>query len=307
MQQCYNGKGLRMRRIALGLLVFLLAMQAAVMPVAAKVMHIVASFTIIADMIRQVGGDHVEVASLVRWNGDPHAYEPSPDDAKRLRAADLVFVNGMGLEGWMDRLISASGYQGKPVFTAKGIAALKMEEDGKTVIDPHAWNSAANGIIYVRNIIEALSAADPEHAQDFKTSGENYIKELQALDAYAHREIDPIPVTKRKVLTTHDAFGYFARAYGVMFLSPVGLSTETEASAATVAKLIKQIKSEHVRAYFFENSNDPRLVQQIAKATGAEPGGELYVEALSPPDGPANTYAQMFRYNVDQLVKAMKN
>jgi len=296
-----------MRRIALGLLMFVLAMPAAAVPAAAKTMHVVASFTIIADMIRQVGGDHVDVVSLVGWNGDPHAYEPSPDDAKRLRAADIVFVNGMGLEGWMNRLISASGYQGKPVFTANGMSVLKMEEDGKVIVDPHAWNSAANGTIYVRNIIEALSAADPEDAQDFKTSGEKYIKELEALDAYAHQEIDAIALAKRKVITTHDAFGYFSRDYGVMFLSPVGLSTETEASAATVAKLIKQIKAEHVHAYFFENSNDPRLVQQIAKATGAVPGGELYVEALSPPDGPANTYAQMFRYNVDQLVRAMKN
>ncbi|WP_026595367.1 metal ABC transporter substrate-binding protein [Methyloferula stellata] len=296
-----------MRRIALGLLMFTLAMPAAAVPAAAKMMHIVASFTIIADMIRQVGGDHVDVVSLVHWNGDPHAYEPSPDDAKRLRDADIVFVNGMGLEGWMDRLISASGYKGKPVFTANGMSVLKMEENGQSIVDPHAWNSAANGIIYVRNIIEALSAADPEDAQDFKTSGEKYIKDLEALDAYAHQEIDAIPLAKRKVITTHDAFGYFSRDYGVMFLSPVGLSTETEASAATVAKLIKQIKAEHVHAYFFENSNDPRLVQQIAKATGAVPGGELYVEALSPPDGPANTYAQMFRYNVDQLVRAMKN
>lgn len=296
-----------MRRIALGLLVFVLSLPLAAAPAAAKVLHVVASFTIIADMVRQVGGSHVEVTSLVRWNGDPHAYEPSPDDAKRLRDADIVFVNGMGLEGWMDRLISASGYKGIPVFTAEGMSVLKMEEDGKTTVDPHAWNSAANGIIYVRNIINALSAADPEDAQDFKASGEKYIKELQALDTYAHKEIDMIPPAKRKVITTHDAFGYFSRDYGVMFLSPVGLSTETEASAATVARLIKQIKAEHVHAYFSENSNDPRLVQQIAKATGAQPGGELYVEALSPPDGPANTYAQMFRYNVDQLVKAMKN
>jgi zinc/manganese transport system substrate-binding protein len=296
-----------MRRIAFGLLVFVLSLPLAAAPAAAKVLHVVASFTIIADMIRQVGGDHVEVTSLVLWNGDPHAYEPSPDDAKRLRDADLVFVNGMGLEGWMDRLISASGYKGSPVFTAQGMSVLKMEENGQTIVDPHAWNSAANGIIYVRNIIKALSAADPDDAQDFKTSGEKYIEELQALDAYAHHEIDSIPPAKRKVITTHDAFGYFSRDYGVMFLSPVGLSTETEASAATVAKLIKQIKAEHVHTYFFENSNDPRLVQQIAKATGAEPGGELYVEALSPPGGPANTYTQMFRYDVDQLVKAMKN
>jgi len=272
----------------------------------AKVLHVVASFTILADMVRQVGGSHVDAVSLVQPNGDPHAYEPAPDDAKKLHDANIVFINGMGLEGWMDRLISASGYKAKPVVATQSIDALKMEEDGKTVLDPHAWNSAANGAIYARNIMEALVAADPEDAADFKVAGEAYINQLQALDAEARREIGAIPQAKRKVITTHDAFGYFARAYGVTFLSPVGVSTEAEASAAKVARLIRQIKTEHVSAYFFENSNDPRLIEQIARATGAKPGGELYVEALSPPDGPATTYEAMFRYNLDQLVSAMK-
>jgi zinc/manganese transport system substrate-binding protein len=295
-----------MRRNVLGLLVTVAFLWSTAAPAAAKVLHVVASFTILADMLRQVGGSHVDVVSLVHPNGDPHAYQPTPDDAKRLRDADVVFVNGMALEGWIDRLISASGYKGRPVLATTGVAALKMQEDGKTVLDPHAWNSAANGIIYVRNIIAGLSAADPEDAQDFKTAGEAYIKQLQALDADVRREIDAIPQTKRKVITTHDAFAYFSHAYGVTFLSPVGLSTEAEASASDVAKLIGQIKAEHVRTYFFENSNDPRLIEQIARATGAEPGGELYVEALSPPGGPATTYAEMFRYNVDQLVRAMQ-
>lgn len=285
---------------------FLCGMSLWPFPAMAKVLHVVASFTIIADMVRQAGGDHVEVKSLVHSNGDPHAYEPAPDDAKQLRAADVVFVNGLGLEGWMDRLIAASGYQGKPILTTRGISTLNLEEDGKLFPDPHAWNSAANGIIYVRNIIEALSAADPEDAADFKRNGENYILQLQKLDDYTHREIDAIPRDRRKILTTHDAFGYFSRAYDVSFLSPIGLSTEAEASAADVAKLIRQIRAEHVSTYFFENSNDPRLIQQIARATGAQPGGELYVESLSPPDGPAKTYIELFRYNVDQLVAAMK-
>ncbi len=295
-----------MRGLAFGIAIVALVLGQVTTSAAAKPLQVVASFTIIADMVRQVGGAHVEVTSLVGANGDPHAYEPSPDDAKRLRGADVVFVNGIGLEGWMDRLISASGYAGQPVVVTKGISPLKMEEDGKTILDPHAWNSAANGLIYVRNIIAALSAADADDAQAFQTSGAAYIKQLEALDSYAHQEIDPIPKAKRKVLTTHDAFGYFSQAYGVMFLSPVGVSTEMEASAADVGKLIKQIQAEHVRAYFLENSNDPRLVRQIARATGAQPGGELYVEALSPPDGPASTYVSMFRHNVDQLVDAMK-
>ncbi len=273
---------------------------------AAKPLEAVASFTVLADMVRQVGGDRVHVASLVGPNGDPHAFEPTPDDARELRAADIVFVSGLGLEGWMDRLITASGYKGTPVVASKGVPTLHMEEDGRRITDPHAWNSAANGVIYVRDIIAALTAVDPDGAATYKANGDRYIAQLEDLDAYARRQIATVPANRRKVLTTHDAFGYFGHAYGVTFLSPIGYSTETEASAGQVAALIRQIKAEHVRAYFFENSNDPRLVEQIAHATGARPGGVLYVEALSEPNGPAPTYTAMFRYNVDKLVAAMR-
>lgn len=272
----------------------------------AKPIEAVASFTVIADMVQNVGGDHVHVTSLIGPNGDPHAYEPTPNDAQALKRADLVFVSGLHLEGWLDRLIKASGYQGQPVVLSNGIKTRSMEEDGKRITDPHAWNSAANGVVYVRNIISALQKADPANASDYQAKGEHYIQQLEQLDAYARAQIQAIPSDKRKVLTSHDAFGYFGDAYGVTFLSPLGFSTETEASASDVAKLIKQIKQEHVSTYFFENSSDPRLVKQIADASGAQPGGELYVESLSPADGPAPTYAQMFRYNVDKLTAAMK-
>ena len=272
----------------------------------AKPIEAVASFTVIADMVQNVGGDHVHVTSLIGPNGDPHAYEPTPNDAQALKRADLVFVSGLHLEGWLDRLIKASGYQGQPVVLSNGIKTRSMEEDGKRITDPHAWNSAANGVVYVRNIISALQKADPANASDYQAKGEQYIQQLEQLDAYARAQVQAIPSGKRKVLTSHDAFGYFGDAYGVTFLSPLGFSTETEASASDVAKLIKQIKQEHVSTYFFENSSDPRLVKQIADASGAQPGGELYVESLSPADGPAPTYAQMFRYNVDKLTAAMK-
>ena len=271
----------------------------------AKPIEAVASFTVIADMVQNVGGDHVHVTSLIGPNGDPHAYEPTPNDAQALKRADLVFVSGLHLEGWLDRLIKASGYQGQPVVLSNGIKTRSMEEDGKRITDPHAWNSAANGVVYVRNIISALQKADPANASDYQAKGEQYIQQLEQLDAYARAQVQAIPSDKRKVLTSHDAFGYFGDAYGVTFLSPLGFSTETEASAADVGKLIKQIKQEHVSTYFFENSSDPRLVKQIADASGAQPGGELYVESLSPADGPAPTYAQMFRYNVDKLTAAM--
>jgi len=272
----------------------------------AKPIEAVASFTVLADMVQNVGGDHVHVTSLIGPNGDPHAYEPTPNDAQALKRADLVFVSGLHLEGWLDRLIKASGYQGQPVVLSNGIKTRSMEEDGKRITDPHAWNSAANGVVYVRNIISALQKADPANASDYQAKGEQYIQQLEQLDAYARAQVQAIPSEKRKVLTSHDAFGYFGDAYGVTFLSPLGFSTETEASASDVAKLIKQIKHEHVSTYFFENSSDPRLVKQIADASGAQPGGELYVESLSPADGPAPTYAQMFRYNVDKLTAAMK-
>ncbi|MBX8576167.1 metal ABC transporter substrate-binding protein [Pseudomonas cichorii] len=272
----------------------------------AKPLEAVASFTVIADMVSNVGGERVHVTSLIGPNGDPHVYEPTPRDAQALKSADLTFVNGLHLEGWMDRLIKASGYKGQPVVVSDGIKTRYMSEDGKLITDPHAWNSAANGVIYVRNIIAALKKADPEGASVYEANGQRYIVQLQELDLYARDQVQSVPESKRKILTSHDAFGYFGDAYGVTFLSPLGFSTESEASAADVAKLIRQIKSEHVTAYFFENSGDPRLVKQIADASGAQPGGELYVEALSPADGPAASYVQMFRYNVDKLTAAMK-
>lgn len=272
----------------------------------AKPLEAVASFTVLADMVQNVGGDRVHVTSLIGPNGDPHVYEPTPADAQALKKADVTFVSGLNLEGWMDRLIKASGYQGEPVVLSNGIKTRSMEDDGQLITDPHAWNSAANALVYVRNIVAALQKADPQGASVYQANGERYSAQLQGLDNYARTQIQSIPAAERKVLTSHDAFGYFGDAYGVTFLSPLGFSTESQASAADVGKLIRQIKAEHVSAYFFENSGDPRLVKQIADASGARPGGELYVEALSPANGPAASYVQMFRYNVDQLVKAMR-
>jgi zinc/manganese transport system substrate-binding protein len=181
-----------------------------------------------------------------------------------------------------------------------------MEDDGKTVTDPHVWNDPKNGIIWAQNIVTALSAADPDDANDFKANGEKLISELTNLDAGARQAIAAIPANKRKIMTTHDAFGYFGRAYGVTFLAPQGISTEAEASAATVGKLIRQIRKEGIKTYFLENSNDSRLVRQIARETGAEPGGTLYVESLSSADGPAPTYLKLLQHNLDLLVAAMR-
>ncbi|MGD0633412.1 MAG: zinc ABC transporter substrate-binding protein [Beijerinckiaceae bacterium] len=274
-------------------------------PAEARPLKAVASFTVLADMVRVVGGDKVEVRTLVGPNGDPHTFEPAPDDARALKDADIVFVNGLGLEGWMDRLIVASGYKGTPVVASMGVAPLQMEDDGKIVIDPHAWNSAANGMIYVAVIAKALAAADPGDRATFEKNAERYEVELSVLDAETKAAVAAIPEARRKILTTHDALGYFAKAYSIEILAPLGISTEQEPSAATVAALITQIKKDGIKTYFLENSNDPRLIAQIARATGAQPGGELYVESLSKSDGPAATYLDMFKRNAGLIVKAM--
>ncbi|WP_034852890.1 metal ABC transporter substrate-binding protein [Inquilinus limosus] len=304
----------------LGLSLVALSLPAA----AAEKLSVVTSITILADMVRQVGGDDVEVRSLVGPNGDAHVYEPTPQDAEAMAKADLVVVSGLELEGWMDRLVAASGTKAKVVVASQGIAVLHAEDEGAEGheahdhddhdheghdhggLDPHAWNSAANGAVYAANIAKALEAADPAHAATYQANGAKYVAELKDLDAWARREVATIPEGKRKVITSHDAFGYLGAAYGIEFHAPVGFSTESEASAGDVAKLIDQIKHEHIKAVFIENATDPRLVQQVAKATGAEMGGELYAESLSTEDGPASTYAKMFRYNISTLVAGMK-
>ena len=297
----------------------------------------VATFTVLADVVSEVGGDRIEVSSLIGPNGDPHAYEPTPNDVRRVRDADVVFMSGLGLEGWMERLIEASGFKGEPVVVSDSIHAREMgnehhehDSDGHDHddehghdhgdeaghdhgdvhrhdgIDPHVWSNPVNVEVWVDNIVAALSKADPAGADDYRTNGEAYKQELESLDDYARTQIEAIPEEKRRILTSHDAFGYFSDRYGVTFLSPLGITTDSEASAQDVARLITQMKKEHIGSYFFENSSDPRLVEQIANAVGARPGGELYVGGLSENDGPAATYAEMFRFNVDQMVRAMK-
>lgn len=274
-------------------------------PSFARTLDVVASISVLGDVVKQVGGDHVHVTTLVGPNGDPHEYEPSPEDAKHLKSADLVFVSGLGLEGWMERLITASGAKTDPVVASSRIKTRTMEEDGEAVTDPHVWNDPKNVESWVAAIEAALAKADPADAASFKANAARYTAELQALDAYARAAINKTPKEDRKILTSHDAFGYFGDAYGITFLSPQGLSTESEASAQDVAKLIDQIRAEKISTYFIENSNDPRLVRQIAEATGAKPGGELYVESLSDTNGPAPTYTQMLKYNVDQITAAL--
>ncbi|HEM7911023.1 TPA: metal ABC transporter substrate-binding protein [Citrobacter koseri] len=272
----------------------------------AKTLNVVTSFSILGDITQEVGGKNVNVTTLVGPDGDPHTFEPSPKDSAALSKADVVVVNGLGLEGWLDRLVKASGFKGTLVVASDGVKTHTLDEDGETVTDPHAWNSAANGALYAQNILSGLVNADPQDKAALEASGKPYIAQLTELDAWAKARFSQIPQEKRKVLTSHDAFGYFGRAYGVEFLAPQGLSSESEASAAHVAALIKQIKADGVNTWFMENQLDPRLVKQIASATGAQPGGELYPEALSAKGGVADSYVKAFRHNVETIANSMK-
>ena len=292
---------MKMKRVILALALGLIAQGAM-----AKTLNVVTSFSVLGDITQQVGGDAVKVTTLVGPDGDPHTFEPSPKESALLSKADVVVVNGLGLEGWIDRLVKASGFKGKLVVASQGVATQTLEEDGQTVTDPHAWNNVANGVIYAQNITEGLAKADPQDASLIKVRGAKYVDDLRALDSWVKQRFSPIPREKRKVLTSHDAFGYFAKAYQVDFLSPQGLSSESEANAAEVGALIKQIKADGVHTWFMENQLDPRLVKQIASATGAQAGGELYPEALSKPGGVADSYVKMVRHNVDTIVKSME-
>jgi zinc/manganese transport system substrate-binding protein len=270
-------------------------------------MKVAASFSILGDMVKQVGGDRVDVVTFVGPNGDAHVYEPTPADAKALSESKILFINGLGLEGWMTRLENSSGFKGKVVTASTGVNPRKMVEDEKTITDPHAWQSLANGKIYAANIRDALVAADPAGKATYEANAKKFIDGMTAMEANVKAAVAKMPPERRKIITTHDAFGYFGSAYGMEFIAPEGVSTESEASAQDVAKIITQIKKEHIPAVFLENVTDSRLLDQIASETGAKIGGTLYSDALSAPDGPAGNYLDMFRNNIDTLSTALSS
>ncbi len=273
-----------------------------------KPLPVVASFSILADLVSQIGGEQVNVTMLVGPGGDAHVYEPTPGDARQLAEAKLLVVNGLGFEGWMDRLVSASGYHGTVLTASKDISLLHVSgaESHHSSEDPHAWQSVPNVLIYVNNIEEGLCEATPKHCPVFRQRAAQYRKELQSLDGMIRQSIASVAPEARKVITSHDAFSYFAREYGVTFLAPVGISTENEATAKEVAGLIEQIRQEKVRALFVENISDPRLLAQIAREAGVTQQGTLYSDALSGQDGPASTYLAMMQHNVAMLVSGMR-
>ncbi len=269
---------------------------------------VVASFSILADLVRQVGGERVAVTALVGPNGDAHVYQPSPADAKTLASARLVVVNGLGFEGWIPRLVKASGSKAEVVTASAGIKPLEMVEDGHPhATDPHAWQDVANARRYVAVIRDALSKADPEGAQAYAANAAAYIARLDELDAEVRAAAARIPAERKRIITTHDAFGYFAAAYGFQFIAPQGVSTESEASAKDVARIIRQIRAEKIPAVFLENVSDPRLMERITRETGAKIGGRLTSDALSGQDGPAGTYIDMMRNNIRELSAALSS
>jgi zinc/manganese transport system substrate-binding protein len=286
-----------MRRILL-----LLASLLTVSPAsAAERLNVVASFSILGDLVRNVGGDRINLTTLVGADGDVHVYTPAPSDAKRIADAKLVFVNGLGLEGWLPRLVQSSGGKAQVVTASAGIAPLKLGSDA----DPHAWQSVPNAKIYVANIANALAAADPADADVFRAQAKAYLEKLESLDRDVREAIAKIPPERRKVISTHNAFGYFAAEYGVSFIAPLGVSTETEPSARDIATLITQIRAGKIPAVFLENIADDRLIRRVAAETGASIGGTLISDALTGEKGLAPTYIDMVRHNIKALTSAL--
>ena len=289
-----------MRRFQLWLIG--LALMTAATPLRAQQrLKVVASFSILGDFVKNVGGDRVSVTTLVGPNGDVHVYTPAPADARKVADARLLIVNGLGLEGWLPRLVQSSGSKAVIVTATDGIVPLKT---GATA-DPHAWQSVLDAKIYVANIRDALDAADPADAAAFDAHAQAYLAKLDALDREVREAIAQIPPDRRKVISTHRAFGYFAAAYGIEFVAPLGVSTESEASARDLAGIITRIRASKIPAVFLENISDDRLIQRISAETGARIGGTLFSDSLSDEKGDAPTYIDMVKHNIKALASAL--
>lgn len=273
----------------------------------AEPLNVVASFSIIADMVEKVGGPRVNVSSLIPRATDPHVFQTSPSDARLLQSAQIIFINGLGLEGSVERLIASTGQSKKQVVLSKKIAPLRLVENGHDHgLDPHAWHDVNNAKLYVEAICDALILADPQGREAYQRRCQDYREALDALDAEIRRDLASIAPERRVIVTNHDAFGYFARAYQVTMIAPQGVSTETEPSARDIARVIKQIRTQKIPAVFLENVADPRLINQISRETGAKIGNSLFTNSLSVENGPAPTYIDMMRANLASFTKALR-
>lgn len=281
-------------------------------------LEVVASFSILGDLVAQVGGERVAVTTLVGPGEDAHNYQPRPSDARRLGRAELVVANGLGFDTWIERLATSAGYRGSVVVASAGVVPLQRVDAHRdeaahdhgnhsrgaqaAAVDPHAWQDLRNAMRYVDNIAAALAAVDPDGATRYRENAADYAKQLAALDATMRETFAVLPAEQRRVVTSHDAFGYFGRAYGLQFVAAVGVSNQAEPSASGIAMLIRQLRRENVPAVFVESISDGRLVERIRKESGAALGGTLYSDALSAPGGPAPTYLDMMRHNFETLV-----
>jgi zinc/manganese transport system substrate-binding protein len=266
---------------------------------------VVATFSILADLTQRIGGDHIRVLTLVGPNSDAHVFEPGPRESAELAEARVLVANGLGFEPWLARLEDASGFKGTTIVASTGVPPLTFaEEPGAT--DPHAFQDVSNAEIYVAHIAKGLSAADPAHAAAFQANADKLIAGLAALDKEVKAQFAAVPQERRRILTSHDAFAYFGKAYGIEFVSAQGLSTEAEPTAADLAKIVRQSRDGHLSAVFLENMADPRLAETVAQESGVRMGGELYADALSAADGPAPDYMSLVRFNTRQLLAAMQ-
>ncbi len=298
-------------------LIFMMLASAITFPAAAQLeapRQVTATFSILGDLVKNVGGDRIKLSTLVGPDGDSHVYSPSPGDARNLKNASIIFENGLSFEGWMGRLVTSSGTTAKVIIVSNGIDTIETDEAGEGHdhhdghhhdLDPHAWQSVPNVKQYVANIRDGLIAIDPEGREIYTQNATAYLARLDTLDAQIRKAIATIPKADRKIVTSHDAFGYFAREYGVEFIALQGSSSDSEASARDMAQIIRLVRENNVPAIFVENISDPRLMEQIAAETGARIGGRLYSDSLSASDGPAASYIEMMQYNLKTLTEAL--
>lgn len=279
-----------------------------VAPIVPGALKVATSFSILEDLVKNVGGNRVEITNFVPHDGDAHTYEPGTQDVKNLADAKLVFINGAGLEAWFQKLVKNSGTNARVIVTSAGIKPSKFQDDGQIVDDPHMWWNPQNTIQYVQNIARALSGADVANAATYKANALNYTRELEKLDAWARTQITTIPPRNRKLVTNHDAFNYFAHRYGLKIVGLVmpSVGTERDPSARETAQLVDMIRRENIRAIFTENVISPKLAQSVSKETGVKIAPPLYSDALGAVGSSGETYLKMFRHNVTTIVKALK-
>lgn len=266
---------------------------------------VVASFSILADLVRAVAADRATVTALVGPNADVHTFQPRPNDVTRVKNAAVTVENGLALDAWIARLQRSAGFRGRRVVASTGVTPRTFQEGGRAVTDPHIWQDPRNAVIMVANIAAGLVAADPARAEAYRAGAAAYTAEIKAVDAEIEHAMAAIPPAKRQVITSHDAFGYYGARYGVTFRAAQGINTEAEPTPKDLARLAAQIKKDRVRAIFVENMTDPRIAEALAREAGAVVGGKVYSDSLSPPDGPASTYLDMLRHNTRLFTAAM--